>query len=137
MQQTEHYKLNLIETSDTFSPNPLNENMEKVEDAIDDARAEARAGDGALDRRVIVLEGRRLVVGAYTGDGKFTQSVELGFTPIAVLLQHWGSLFCMAVTGVPYRGDGITITENGFIVSASYNSALNDSEKEYSFLAIK
>ena len=34
MQQTPTYKLNLIETSDLFSPNPLNENAQKLEAAL-------------------------------------------------------------------------------------------------------
>ena len=46
MQQTQTYKLNLIETSDTFSPAPLNENMEKVEAGIS-AEAAARAAETA------------------------------------------------------------------------------------------
>ena len=34
MQQTETYKLNLMEGSDHFSPQPLNENMEKVDTVL-------------------------------------------------------------------------------------------------------
>ena len=49
MQQTETYKLNLIETSDTFSPAPLNENAQKLESALTAARAEAAAGITAGD----------------------------------------------------------------------------------------
>lgn len=41
MQQTDKYQLNLIESSDTFSPAPLNENAQKLEAAI---AAEAAAG---------------------------------------------------------------------------------------------
>ena len=44
MQQTKNYKLNLIETSDTFSPAPLNENAEKTEAAL----AALHAADTAL-----------------------------------------------------------------------------------------
>jgi len=42
MQQTKTYKLNLIETSDTFSPDPLNENTEKLEAEVS-AEAAARS----------------------------------------------------------------------------------------------
>ena len=48
MQQTETYKLNLIETSDTFSPAPLNENAQKLESALTAARAEEAAARAAL-----------------------------------------------------------------------------------------
>lgn len=51
MQQTDKYKLNLIEKTDTFSPDALNENMEKVEGSI---TAEA----AALDQRLQVCEAR-------------------------------------------------------------------------------
>ena len=49
MQQTETYQLNLIETSDTFSPAPLNENAQKLEAALTAARTEAAAGIAAGD----------------------------------------------------------------------------------------
>ena len=49
MQQTETYQLNLIETSDTFSPAPLNENAQKLESALTAARTEAAAGIAAGD----------------------------------------------------------------------------------------
>lgn len=41
MQQTEKYKFNLIETSDDFSPTPLNKNAETAEREL--ARVEAQA----------------------------------------------------------------------------------------------
>ena len=34
MQQTEKYKFNLIGTSDAFSPDALNDNARKLEDAL-------------------------------------------------------------------------------------------------------
>lgn len=51
MQQTEKYQFNLIEGSDPFSPEPLNQNMEKVE--------------GALTARA------RVLTGSYTGAGQY------------------------------------------------------------------
>ena len=44
MTQTTKYKLNLIEPKDTFSPDPLNDNMTRVDAALDAIRAEAAAG---------------------------------------------------------------------------------------------
>ena len=35
MQQTETYKLNLIESSDPFLPDALNENTRKIEEVVD------------------------------------------------------------------------------------------------------
>lgn len=46
MQQTTTYKLNLIETDDVFSPEPLNQNTQKVEAVLADA-AQALADETA------------------------------------------------------------------------------------------
>ena len=48
MKQTETYKFNLIETSDDFGPEKLNENAEAVERELLAARADAAAGDAAV-----------------------------------------------------------------------------------------
>ena len=90
MQQTEKYQFNLIEPSDTFSPDPLNENMEKVEVQLDTVRAEAAAGDAALEQRVQVLELHKFAYGYYTGNGEKagdSQIIEVGFTP-KILITH-------------------------------------------------
>lgn len=50
MQQTGTYKLNLIETSDTFSPNPLNENTEKLEKALSEGLASETSARTAADQ---------------------------------------------------------------------------------------
>lgn len=104
MQQTETYKLNLIEKTDTFSPDALNENARKVENALsaatahtdagDRAEASARASaDAALAQRVTALEAHKMVVGTYTGNGSTTdgQTINLGFTPAAVLLCNYNT----------------------------------------------
>ena len=61
MQQTNQYKLNLIEKTDTFSPDPLNENAEKVEaqlaaetlarTAADTAETQARTAADAAEAK--------------------------------------------------------------------------------------
>ena len=78
MQQTEKYKFNLIETSDAFSPEALNQNAQKLEDAlitheasVDSAlksqelewqaadntvRAEFAAADSALSQTIAAVE---------------------------------------------------------------------------------
>ena len=43
MQHTDKYKLNLIENSDAFSPDALNENMQKLEAALEDAKKQTVA----------------------------------------------------------------------------------------------
>lgn len=137
MQQTETYKLNLIETSDTFSPAPLNENMEKLEAALGGVQAEASAGEEALDQRLTVLEARKFVAGTYTGDGSGTgQFINLGFTPIAVLVQSSAGTW-MAVTSVS-PGKVLTIQGGGFVVGDNNGLGvrLNTSNGVYAYLAI-
>ena len=45
MQHTDKYKLNLIENSDAFSPDALNENMQKLEAALEEVTAHDEAGE--------------------------------------------------------------------------------------------
>ena len=81
MQHTDKYQLNLIEASDTFSPDPLNENARRLEQAISAeaaAQDQARAADiAALDQRLQVFEAHRLVIGS----AKEGEKVYLDFTP--------------------------------------------------------
>ena len=71
MQQTEKYKLNLIEKEDVFSPDALNENMEKLEVALE-GKTDA-ADTGALDARVTALEVHKIAIGHYIGNGETNQ----------------------------------------------------------------
>lgn len=81
MQQTNLFKLNLIESGDTFSPNPLNENMELVEAAL-----QAQAGSlGALSSGQL-----KCAVGTYIGNGKSgsenANSLTFSFEPKFLLI---------------------------------------------------
>lgn len=121
MQQTDKYKLNLIEKDDVFSPDALNENMEKVEGAI-------AAGDAALDQRVVALEARKMAVGWYILETDKTVTVDLGFTPKAVVIvsvsYYGGGTSILIVTDSPasYRfGGEVQIQPNGFSVNPFTN----------------
>lgn len=74
MQYTETYRLNLMEGSDTFSPQPINDNMEAIEGAL-----ETLAG-GQL----------RIAAGSYTGSGACGQdspnTLTFDFQPKVVLI---------------------------------------------------
>lgn len=100
MQHTETYNLNLIETSDTFSPDPLNQNAQALEDAVEAARAEAQAADSALDARLKAFEAKHIKCGIYTAPqtDNTPMTISLGFTPKAVLVlngsgSQFGALF--------------------------------------------
>lgn len=115
MQQTETYKLNLIERTDVFSPDPLNENAQKVEaklGALDSAAA-------GLDSRVTALEVHKIAIGTYTGIGK-KFSIHVGFSPVAVLLSDTetnGGLSFVLTKEAPCRVGAVVkvqLTEDGF-----------------------
>ena len=136
MQQTEKYKLNLIESSDPFLPDGLNANTQKIEDVL----AEKMEGPMvALDQRVTALEAHRVFVGSYIGTGadQIPRFVDLGFTPKAVCVgapdvdngyAHWS--FTGAVNS------SLEVTEGGFLAGKIYMGTLNDANKTYPFLAL-
>ena len=142
MQQTEQYKLNLIETSDTFSPNPLNENMEKLEKALG-TKTDA-AVTAALEQRVISLEDRHVVGGIYIGDSSSNgvyQTVSLGFTPTLVLASAGVGKSPVFVWeggnwGVSGYEPSLMITEGGFKACSTMNLQLNLKGGKYPFIAI-
>lgn len=125
MQKTETYKLNLIELDDTFSPQPLNENAQKLEDALSGAV-------GGLDQRLAAIEAHKLAIGSYTGSspagGSTTQTIQLGFDPAMVYAQcckDFTIQSALALPGSPFHGmqtDTLTIVPGGFAVQGSYNS---------------
>ncbi len=147
MQHTETYNLNLIETSDTFSPDPLNQNAQALEDAVEAARAEAQAADAALDQRLVKLEAKRLICGTYvgTGEGELSKEtinfVKLGFTPKAVLIRPNNTprdvMFILPNRPIMYTGGNFwvgRIVENGFEVR-SYSINLNSEGALYFYVA--
>ena len=79
MQHTNQYQFNLIESGDTFSPQPLNENAEKMEQAL------AEHAD--------ILTGQlKCATGTYKGNGKY------GETKPTVLQVEFKPLFAMVFT---------------------------------------
>ena len=86
MQHTETYNLNLIETSDTFSPDPLNQNAQALEDALSDETDAREAGVADLDARLKVFEAKHVKVGMYRVlNSNVPLTINVGFTPKVVL----------------------------------------------------
>ena len=130
MQQTQNLKLNLIETGDPLSPLPLNENAEKLDAALTD-----------VSRRVIQLEGCRIIVGVYQRfSSADSQIIDLGGRPAAVLAagHSVGSPHMGFVVGDQVAVQGSTtvpnlrILDNGFEVSG----LLSNVEETYCFMAL-
>ena len=110
MQQTETYKLNLIESSDPFLPDALNENTQKIEEVVQEKL-------GEMDQRVTVLESKKFAVGTYKAEMNETLKVEVGFTPIALYVGQ--SRKFSTVHGLILPGDTnippfLEIVEGGF-----------------------
>ena len=123
MQQTETYKLNLIESSDPFLPDALNENTQKIEEVVSEKL-------GEMDQRVTVLEATKLVAGGFKSTNIPNDIIELGFTPEAVILSdaHGANQVCFITKAGSYVGNGnVVVVENGFqLVNGGGSTAVNN-----------
>lgn len=154
MQQTEKYKLNLIESSDPFLPDGLNQNTQKMEDVMlaYEAKVDARIAPVAAMQKDLGTHGKnaRIAWGSYTGNDKFgannPTSLTFDFTPVL--------LFITTTTGgaraVFIRGCGlVTHGTSNYYVTASwpgkkvswYNTSradaqLNNSNFTYVYVAV-
>lgn len=100
MQHTEKRNFNIIETSDAFSPEALNENTRKIEAALDGVEAYADSGDTALGERISGLaqalgsggSTARLAYGSYVGTGTGGQDAPMvfhfGFVPLVMWVDN-------------------------------------------------
>ena len=110
MQQTETYKLNLIESSDPFLPNALNENTQKLEEVVSEKL-------GEMDQRVTVLEAKKFAVGTYKAEMNETLKVEVGFTPIALYVgqsRKFSTIHGLILPGDTNIPPFLEIVEGGF-----------------------
>ena len=103
MQQTNQYKLNLIESGDHFSPIPLNENAQKVEDvlknqsdALNTLQAQHTQDIAALQTQLaqgigtLTASALKIATGSYTGTNTYGSSnkntLAFDFTPKLVFV---------------------------------------------------
>ena len=142
MQQTTKYQFKLIEGSDDFSPQPLNDNVEKVEQALTEFEA-------ALEEVQEATQVLPYATGTYTGDGSTTnRTITLGFKPQFVIISGMSrgnnkddeSLGWFGIFGEGNVSSDIgTLTNSGFTVrNSSYAyPKLNNSNCEYSYIAFR
>ena len=127
-----------MEKKDAFSPDPLNENMEKVEGALGGEAAARAAADAALDQRLKVFEARHVAIGTYT-PAQTALDIDLGFAPHAVLILSVSEQIynAMLVPGSIARHDA-ALTARGFKISAgqSESTILNRSGVKFAYLAL-
>ena len=138
MQHTDKYQLNLIEASDTFSPDPLNENARRLEQAISAeaaAQDQARAADiAALDQRLQVFEAKHIAVGTYYPQTDI--DVDLGFAPSCVVILALGPNNCCGILLRDRPHSSGKITSNGFhIQSGGPSSMIGYCNLSYGYIA--
>ena len=139
MQQTDKYKLNKPGVDDPIAIATLNENMDKVEGALA-MLDETAAGHEA---RIAALEVKKLAVGHYHGDDAPSRTIEVGFTPLAVLIHvtnsshsMYGSISLLDIDGEHKTSREFTVVENGFTVYKSDYTHFNHSSYEYNYIAL-
>ena len=164
MTKTEHYQLNQWDAADQVKRTDFNEDNAKIDAALaaktdNSAFTQLQAANAlkantstvnsqfsTVNSRLNTLEGRvEVVIGSYTGDGTATRTIDLGFTPKAVLLEHPSGMR-MTNNNIAFGGlallnfpaNGFQIVEGGF--SVRYNSGYvhtNNSGTVYHYLAFK
>ena len=98
MQQTSKYQFNLVDATDDFSPAPLNQNMEKVENALTALDVDLTEGLETVADVIATFSANlgsgghtcRLAFGTYQGTGQYGQNhpntIQVGFTPVLFFL---------------------------------------------------
>ena len=91
MQQTTKYQFNLVDSTDDFSPTPLNQNMEKVEEELEGLEeALASEVETVMDNLGTIGHNLRIQTGSYVGTGTYGQSNPKSLTfdlyPVVVMI---------------------------------------------------
>ena len=142
MQQTTKYQFKLIEGSDDFSPQPLNDNVEKVEEALSDMED---AIDGVMEA-AYTPDNKPFVVGSYSGGGLNSKMITLGFRPSLVIISgdkytddptEAAQYFTVANSNRP--GLVVELEDTGFSVAtySGYLPVLNESGRSYRYIAFR
>lgn len=135
MQHTKKYDLSIIESSDPFSPEALNDNTRAVE-------AELERVDAAVE--VLTASQLKLAFGTFTGNNAQNRLIPLPFTPKLVYMgdsrgftlsggHDYGGV---VMPGYPYSSF-FSVTEGGFLVSHySTDDYYNRSGNTYRYFAL-
>ena len=136
MQQTEKRGLNIIEPSDPFLPDALNDNTRKIEAALDAHEAAVKELTDDLDTRVKVFEAVKFAYGIFPFHSSTEETVELGFTPKILFVEHARSSPTVSrlITCEDEGSSQLRIVEGGFVLSTS--NGINYYPGNYNFVAI-
>lgn len=121
MQQTTKYQLNIIETSDPFGPEPLNQNTQAVEDKLAAVDAKADAAQATADAAQATADSAfkpgqmPYAVGTYTGN-QSTLTIEVGFRPSFVIIGAFPLVYNETSTSLSHYFLFATATSNTSLV---------------------
>ena len=134
MQQTTKYQFNLVDATDDFSPDPLNQNAQKTEDKF--AEVEADLADLVTE---VGAGGHncRIAWGNYRGTGKYGESnpnsLSFDFKPILIILaqgHYFGALTRGCSMGRSTLGDGLYLTWKKNGVSWYTDTTINPAQSQ-------
>ena len=144
MKQTSNYQFNLIESSDTFSPSPLNDNMLKTEEALVDLDANCRESLAAA-MAAIGSGGStaRIAFGSWTGNGASGRTLTFDFKPVLVIAMQYNGKFCTTTVrganGSQYNNSTVSVQwaeKSVTFVGPTDTTHLNSSGTVYYYVAI-
>ena len=131
--KTTNYQLHSWVPEDTFLLSEMNENFEKLDEALN--REVKKLGED--------LEGTlKAVTGSYQGDGEKSRDIALDGKPLAVIVEERGgyrtsgvSIMGGLITREMALGSGVQITDTGFATSYADSVHMNAKSKYYSYIA--
>ena len=146
MQQTTKYQFKLIEGSDDFSPKPLNDNVEKVEELFQDMAETVEAVQDAY-----TPDNKPYVIGSYEGtigNANGTRTITLGFKPSFLIVcgnvtngvgTSAGVSGYYVITGGNAYSEVLTLTDTGFTITQKENTMpmLTYSGRTYDYIAFR
>ena len=148
---TANYQLHQWVPEDNFLRADFNQDFAKIDAALASLQiqTDGKASAAALaEVQTLVTTKCTAVAGTYTGDGKTSREITLGFQPLAVLVEvsygkrpavDYNMNGGLAVRGgsVSHNSTAVSITAAGFRVAASGESNTNNSGESYRYLAIQ
>ena len=135
---TSNYQLHQWVPEDDFLRTDFNTDFQKIDAGIRAAKAQAEA---------LAVSKAELVAGQYSGDNKPTRNINLGFQPVAVLVEvcdgartssdAWGGLAVADGAVISGGSTAVKLTAGGFQVRQESGPAqVNRSGYHYHYIAL-
>ena len=122
MQRTKKWNLNLIERTDAFTPDALNENTEQLEAVLSENLER-------MDAAIIGKGTCSVTTGSFPGNGTSGREIKLGFTPKFLIVKgvdngtasinYSTPSWAFKVAGWQHVESSVTLTSTGFRLSGT------------------